>query len=170
MADLFKSATLTQYGSMKGRFAEKYNAAGEMVKPGREIPFTLAEYREWLHGMMMSRDGIRCAYCNRPLAIQAVSPDHVLPVKRGGGLGKDNLAPSCQDCNRAKGELDGDEFRALLKGLDTFPKSAKAYVLKCLRSAAMGARMRFFPRDKAKGPKKAKAVPKAPQTLFEEAR
>lgn len=168
MADPFKEATLTQYGSMRTRFAAKYNTAGDMVKPGRDIPFTLGEYREWLYELMQTPRGIRCAYCDRPLGIKAVSPDHILPVKRGGGLGKDNLATACQDCNRAKGELDGDEFRALLKGLETFPKPARNYVLKCLRSAAMGARLRFFPRDKAKGPKKAKAAPAAPKTLFEE--
>ena len=172
MPDLFKPATSTQYRNMVQRFAAKYNTAGELKKPGREVPFTLAQYREWLADMMQTTRGIRCAYCGRPLPIQAVSPDHIQPVKRGGGLNLENLAASCQDCNRAKGELEGVEFKALLKGLETFPAPARNYVLKCLRSAAMGARMRFFPREKAKGAKPSAArslpVPHVKSSLFQE--
>lgn len=168
MPDIFKEATRTQYGNMVSRFAAKYHPSGELKKPGREVPFTLAEYREWLYAMMETPEGIRCAYCGRPLAIQAVSPDHIMPVKRGGGLGTDNLATSCQDCNRTKGELTGDEYRALMNGLESFPAAARSYIVKCLRSAAMGARMRFFPRDKVKETKQPAVKTQAATTLFEE--
>lgn len=37
--------------------------------------------------------------------------DHIRPRARGGGNEIENLAPTCQDCNHAKGDLDLEEFR-----------------------------------------------------------
>ena len=43
--------------------------------------------------------------------------DHMMPVSRGGTLGFENLCCSCDDCNRIKGELTAEEFKAVTRTL-----------------------------------------------------
>jgi len=149
--DKFMSATRSRYYAMKTRFAARYSKDGaKLLKPGREIPFSLEEYRVFMQNL--SENGFQCEYCGRRLKIEDVSPDHRIPAKRGGSLALENIAVSCSLCNRRKGELTGEEFDALLRGLKTFPEYARNYILRALGSAAMGARMRFHPRAKKETP------------------
>jgi 5-methylcytosine-specific restriction endonuclease McrA len=149
MANQFLLTTGEQYDSMRSRFKPKYKDDGSLKKPGREIPFTKAEYRDWVNRLMDDPRGLRCIYCDAVLSIERMEPDHLTPVKRGGSLGLANLGPACKLDNQRKGELDKAEYTALLRGLKTFPQYARNYILKCLATAAMGARMRFHPREKA---------------------
>lgn len=55
--------------------------------------------------------GGRCFYCGMPLDYNDFHVDHFIP-KALGGKDKDNLVPSCPDCNLSKGDLTIDEFRA----------------------------------------------------------
>ncbi len=43
-----------------------------------------------------------CAYCGRPLKMEAMTVDHLVPKSKGGGNSIENLMPSCRDCNTAK--------------------------------------------------------------------
>lgn len=44
--------------------------------------------------------GNKCAYCNTPLS--KAYKEHFIPAASGGGLTKDNIVPSCQNCNLSK--------------------------------------------------------------------
>jgi 5-methylcytosine-specific restriction endonuclease McrA len=48
---------------------------------------------------------VLCVYCNCELTSSTMTQDHVIPRAHGGSqLGRDNLEPSCVDCNSAKGD------------------------------------------------------------------
>ena len=54
---------------------------------------------------------ILCVYCGVFLHRDNRTQDHVIPKARGGSqMGRDNLEPACQECNRAKGDLSLLEF------------------------------------------------------------
>lgn len=174
MRDDFLYYTGQKYDKMKQRFGPKYRDDGVTLrKPGREIPFTKEEFRAWVKALI-DGPGLRCAYCERRLQVSEMEPDHIVPDKRGGALGLDNLAPACKVCNQRKGELDADEFNSLVRGLQSFPQYARNYILGCLGSAAMGKRNRFFPRKEVgdrpprpPGPPR-RPAPKRPQLVQKE--
>jgi 5-methylcytosine-specific restriction endonuclease McrA len=166
MKDEFKAATLRQYGNMRTRFAPIYREDGVTLKrPGRKIPFSLLDYRNMMVFAMTT--GLRCVYCNKRIRIDQVSPDHDVPVKRDGSLQLSNIVIACIDDNRAKGELTGDEYKAFLKGLATFPEPARKYIMKQMRQrptfrphpdaqtnkgSANLPKVRFAPASKRKNP------------------
>lgn len=43
-----------------------------------------------------------CHYCGRKFPHQELTMDHLVPLARGGRSTKDNLVPSCKDCNNRK--------------------------------------------------------------------
>ena len=133
MRNEFLYETGKHFDSMKQRFGPKYDIETGLIlkKAGRAIPFTKAEYRAWV--MKQQLAGLQCVYCLRPLKLKDMSPDHMTPVNRGGGLGLDNLAPSCAIDNTQKGELTAEEYKAFMRGLATFPELARKYILKKLR-------------------------------------
>ena len=49
-----------------------------------------------------SRYGTDCWLCGEPITGQ-VSPDHVVPVSKGGSNDLDNLRPSHLNCNKRRG-------------------------------------------------------------------
>jgi 5-methylcytosine-specific restriction endonuclease McrA len=56
--------------------------------------------------------GFRCAYCG---AVQVpLEQEHRIPLSRGGGHTRANVAPACGPCNRQKGKKTEDEFRRWL--------------------------------------------------------
>lgn len=67
--------------------------------------------REWLE--TIADFGNRCAYCeSRAFGVM----EHFIPVERGGGTSKNNIIPSCQQCNSIKGykllsEMTGNTLR-----------------------------------------------------------
>jgi len=50
------------------------------------------------------RDQFTCQYCNKQFAYSALTLDHVHPQSKGGKNTWENLATSCQSCNRKKGD------------------------------------------------------------------
>jgi 5-methylcytosine-specific restriction endonuclease McrA len=76
----------------------------------------------------------QCPYCHAIIDWQKLSIDHVQPTSRGGENTPSNLVYSCNECNRTKGDLTGDEYIALLAFLDQWPM-AKRSVLDRLRAA-----------------------------------
>lgn len=63
---------------------------------------------QWL-GIIASF-GSCCAYCGAFV----VSPEmeHVIPLSRGGRHTADNVVPACPPCNRHKGAMTANEFKA----------------------------------------------------------
>ena len=43
-----------------------------------------------------------CYYCGTKVAHKELTMDHLVPLARGGRSTKDNLVPSCKDCNTKK--------------------------------------------------------------------
>ena len=43
-----------------------------------------------------------CWYCGRQVGFKNLTMDHVIPLARGGRSTRDNLVPSCKECNTRK--------------------------------------------------------------------
>ena len=43
-----------------------------------------------------------CYYCQQPVPFKELTMDHLVPLTRGGRSTRDNLVPSCKDCNNRK--------------------------------------------------------------------
>ncbi len=57
----------------------------------------------------------RCPYCGDALTVHNFSLDHDRPRSRGGRHSLPNLVCYCRRCNEVKGQLTGEEFRALIR-------------------------------------------------------
>jgi 5-methylcytosine-specific restriction enzyme A len=44
----------------------------------------------------------RCHYCGALLSPKELTMDHLVPLSMGGRSTRDNLVPSCKDCNNKK--------------------------------------------------------------------
>jgi len=53
--------------------------------------------------------GNRCVYCDRKS--KRLTPDHYIPLSKGGTNFIDNIVPACQDCNRRKWSKDPSAFK-----------------------------------------------------------
>ena len=71
-----------------------------------------------------------CIYCGTPLAVQAVTYDHIVPRSVGGSRSIDNIVTACSSCNGAKDNLTVDEFVA------TFPESKRQRYIKRVKRLA----------------------------------
>jgi 5-methylcytosine-specific restriction endonuclease McrA len=54
---------------------------------------------------VLERDGSKCVWCGRPLAVgdRELSIDHVVPRLKGGPAWAENEVPACASCNRRRG-------------------------------------------------------------------
>jgi 5-methylcytosine-specific restriction enzyme A len=43
-----------------------------------------------------------CWYCGQKVGYHNLTMDHTIPLSRGGRSTKDNLVPSCKECNNKK--------------------------------------------------------------------
>lgn len=55
---------------------------------------------QWLEKLIAS-DGI-CVYCRQDVGLEKITPDHVVPLARGGEHSIENVVPSCLPCNKAR--------------------------------------------------------------------
>lgn len=75
------------------------------------------------------RDSCVCQYCGTPLALMAMTMDHVIPESKGGSNSPENLVSSCMDCNSRKGadiwkplkKPTNPEYREMVKIRKKFP-------------------------------------------------
>ena len=59
-----------------------------------------------------------CYYCGRRFRYSQLTMDHLVPLARGGRSTKDNLVPSCKECNTKKKSLlpvEWDDYLDKLK-------------------------------------------------------
>jgi 5-methylcytosine-specific restriction endonuclease McrA len=73
--------------------------------------------------MLFEKFGGRCVYC--PAA--ATTLDHMIPVKKGGGVQRGNLLPACRPCNSRKKTMDFDRF--IERCSDLHPLIADEFVM-----------------------------------------
>jgi 5-methylcytosine-specific restriction endonuclease McrA len=66
----------------------------------------------------------QCVYCGVALTPDNYTKDHVIPLSRGGGINRENIAPACYDCNHLKGPLTASEFLAVRSD----PKALKTMI------------------------------------------
>ena len=57
----------------------------------------------------------RCYYCGELLEHHKVEIDHILPFRKNRDGTVKNLCLACKPCNRAKGEMDLENFKEILK-------------------------------------------------------
>lgn len=134
---------------------------GKVRVEKRELPFDLAQFRAWL--TVVLEDTPFCEYCGNAIDILTISPDHAIPMTRGGSLGLANLRGCCGPCNKMKGSLLPGEFKSLLKGLATFSEAGRNDVMKRLR----GGILHFGSKKKELKPTNILAIPSPKaDTLF----
>lgn len=120
---------------------------GKVRVEKRELPFTLDEFRNWLRVVL--EDTPECEYCHHSININTISPDHAIPIKRGGSLELKNLRPADSECNTLKGSLLPGEFKALLGLLNQFPQAAREDICRRMK----GGMKHFAPAKKKDEPK-----------------
>ena len=54
--------------------------------------------------------GNKCSYCGKLCKQNDIHLDHVIPISRGGGADRDNLAAACCMCNITKYDLFIEDF------------------------------------------------------------
>lgn len=77
----------------------------------RAIARDLRKTRWW---QQKTASGV-CYYCNKKVAYKNITMDHVVPLTRGGKSTKDNLVPSCKECNNAKKSMLPMEWQEYLE-------------------------------------------------------
>ena len=81
--------------------------------------------------------GTHCEYCGEKVDFKSLSLDHINPIDRGGSKNSiSNLHFVCKRCNVRKGTLNDNEYKSLLKFLETLEHKSKKYVLRKLSSRA----------------------------------
>ena len=55
-----------------------------------------------------------CHYCGEKVPHRELTMDHLVPLSRGGRSTKENLVPSCKDCNNRKRTMLPLEWEAYL--------------------------------------------------------
>lgn len=53
-----------------------------------------------------------CAYCGRPITLEEMTADHVVPKAAGGSNKISNLLPCCRECNSSKANSSLSQYRA----------------------------------------------------------
>lgn len=52
---------------------------------------------------VISRDGLVCCYCNKPLTLETATMEHIVPDSRKGTFNTTNLTVSCSEHNNQRG-------------------------------------------------------------------
>lgn len=64
--------------------------------------------KEWL--TLLRSTGYKCHYCGRGLSRKTATPDHKVPLSRGGSNWIANIVPACLSCNQRKNALTRSEY------------------------------------------------------------
>lgn len=139
--------------------------AAEKLK--RALDFDLPWLREQVVCALTVVERRSCRYCGDRLSPATFSLDHRTPVARGGSFSQENLQVVCLKCNQAKGNLTSSEYQQLNDMLGSWPKEAKADVLRRLSAGGRALRLYFRgDRNLGKGPVAARAEPGASTREF----
>jgi hypothetical protein len=123
----FRAKAMTVANSLRNR----------MLKAG----FSVAGYdRDRLIGILGAAVGKPCPYCQEKIRVSTMSPDHTMPISRGGNPWE--IQVTCQRCNRRKGRLSDEEFRKLLAFCSLLAPEAGQYILRMMTAGAAFPQMR----------------------------
>lgn len=65
------------------------------------------------------RSSGKCYYCRKQFPVSELTMDHLIPLARGGKSVKENLVPSCKECNNRKKYLLPTEWQEYLQSMKT---------------------------------------------------
>jgi 5-methylcytosine-specific restriction endonuclease McrA len=83
------------------RACQVYGGKLRAEKLGLVASLTLAEWEE-----VLARSGGRCFYCRECVGVDALTLDHRVPFRKGGGHSAENVVASCWPCNNSKSSVD----------------------------------------------------------------
>ncbi|MBN1312312.1 MAG: HNH endonuclease [Anaerolineae bacterium] len=69
------------------------------------VPINSLSSAEWQ--WLLEKYDYRCAYCGQQR--EGLTPDHVVPLSRGGDNALSNIVPACGPCNLSKGARTPEE-------------------------------------------------------------
>lgn len=101
-------------------------------KAKAKLRFTLSEFRDVVEAAIETG----CPYCDVKIRAKNFSPDHIVPISRGGSYGLDNLQIICEPCNGQKGGLTDEEFTKLLALISDFDQAAQTDIRRRLRAGS----------------------------------
>jgi 5-methylcytosine-specific restriction protein A len=73
------------------------------LRKGKRKRCKEAADRRWRIRMLVRQSGGRCRYCQRVVARDLLTIDHMVPLSAGGLDIPENLALACHPCNQSKG-------------------------------------------------------------------
>jgi 5-methylcytosine-specific restriction endonuclease McrA len=89
------------YHSPKGNITSKANAHSRRARElGAGGKFDVA-YWSWL----CCRLDYRCQICGNQFPMEKLTPDHIIPLKKGGDNRRGNIQPLCKSCNCRKQDV-----------------------------------------------------------------
>ncbi len=74
------------------------------------LPFTLADFRDWLEGKFGKDGEARCEYSGEMILVENFQVDHRRPISRGGDFSLGNLALCTEKHNLRKGNMTKAEY------------------------------------------------------------
>lgn len=66
--------------------------------------------RKRIKDYVISRDGPQCCYCNKPLTIEMITMEHIVPDSKRGTFNATNLTVSCSEHNNKRGNESFFEY------------------------------------------------------------
>lgn len=82
----------------------------EEIKREREKSRELRRSRWWKNRVALGR----CHWCGERFPAEELTMDHIVPVTRGGKASRNNVVPSCRECNSRKKYLLPMEWEEFL--------------------------------------------------------
>ena len=83
--------------------AESFSETRELRRSSREIP-------QPVKIRVLFRDNRICAGCNKPIPVDQVHYDHIIPWTKGGPSAEHNVQLLCRKCNLSKGKDFEEDF------------------------------------------------------------
>lgn len=84
----------------------------ENQQPKKRKSFNQSTRKDILH-----KNNCRCNICGRELDEKHFTIDHIVPLAKGGGNEKTNLAPVCKQCNRIKADKYENDFYEFISAI-----------------------------------------------------
>lgn len=100
---------------MKKIDSARYGMIRRSEKVGVGCTVTVNELRE----LVYTGYGSGCKYCGKPLILNCIVFDHIIPISKGGPSTKTNTQIICKTCNGVKGSLSEDQLTILLNWMKT---------------------------------------------------
>lgn len=113
----------------RAHFMGRSNAALKLMNKRAKHNITLTQFRKLIEDSL----GRLCRFCNEPLKEKTFSPDHKVPLSRGGEPKLSNIEIICLKCNHGKGALTDGEYHSVISLISLWDPKAQNDLLSRLR-------------------------------------